>query len=82
MLFIVKYVEKRVWYINSLQFVALLWTPPEVLQSVNLDSPDVRLHELRCTTAAGDMYAVGITLKELFTRSAPYAEYEESTSEG
>jgi hypothetical protein len=28
------------------------------------------------------MYAVGITLKELFTRSGPFAEYEEFTSEG
>jgi len=63
-------------------FSELYWSPPEELKSINLEDEVAKLDELRCMAPSGDMFAVGIILKELFTRTAPFAEFEDFTAEG
>jgi len=54
-------------------FTELLWSAPECLRNEGKDRHDRQ---------KVDTYALGIVLKEVFTRSAPYTEYPFLVSHG
>lgn len=63
-------------YIHLIYVLVLLnvpdfWTAPEVIRS-----------EKNVDVQKGDIFALGIIFKEVFTRSTPYSEYGFMTSEG
>ena len=50
-----------------------LWSAPEVLKGVYLQEQAQR---------QSDVYSMGIIMKEVFTRSGPYAEFTDLSAKG
>ncbi len=57
-------------------YPGLFWTAPETLREYGQDVRELP-PTCRCRHGAGDMYAAGIILKEVFCRNEPYHELDE-----
>ena len=67
--------------IYKLLRVGLQWTSPELLRKFH---PDLK-HNITGNfegTQAGDVYSAGVVMKEVFSRSDPYTEFENLDLEG
>ncbi len=59
-----------------LLYPGLFWTAPETLREYG-QNVDALPATCRCHHQAGDVYAVGVILKEVFCRNEPYSEVAE-----
>ncbi len=66
------------WWFSPLEY---FWTAPELLSSNLLDDKQHHFHHPP-STPPGDIYSVGIILKEIFCRNGPYTEYDELSPKG
>ena len=64
-----------------LHFLDLQWISPEILRQYYVDLTNVR-YRYDVGTRAGDIYSVGIIMKEVFARNDPYTEYEDMELKG
>ena len=64
-----------------LLFLDLQWISPEILRQYYADLTNVR-YRYDVGTRAGDIYSVGIIMKEVFARNDPYTEYSHMYLEG
>ena len=55
--------------------LGLQWTAPEILREYYADLDDIR-YRFDVGTQPGDVYSVGVIMKEVFARNDPYSEYE------
>ena len=62
-------------------YIGLQWTSPEILREFYSDLSDVTLR-YDVGTQASDVYSTGVIIKEVFSRSDPYTEYENMDLEG